>query len=185
MKKNLYATVLVLIFAPTLVQLLDQLLPMLGIYTTPGTLLGKLFSGGGWARRVLAMLTTLGFPPYANGSAVGPFHAGGTIALVLNALAVALAGRRLFLPANLGGNVLAPTFEKPQVVVAWVALVLLAIALVQKWVALPLVPALGDFIQLVTFEKVKGVAHLGGVLLAFTFWWTEIRNLARAVVQAG
>ena len=184
MKKNLYATVLVLIFAPTLVQLLDQLLPMLGIYTTPGLLLGKLFSGG-WGRHVLAMLTTLGFPPYANGSAVGPFHAGGTIALVLNALAVALAGRRLFLPAHLGGNVLAPTFEKPQVVVAWVALVLLAIALVQKWVALPLVPALGDFIQLVTFEKVRGVAHLGGVLLAFTFWWTEIRNLAKAVVQAG
>lgn len=181
MKKNIYGIVLVLIFVPTLIQALDQLLPMLGIYATPGALLGKLFSGG-----VLSVLSTLGFPPYANGSAIGPFHVGGgPVALALNIVAVLLAGRRLVLPTNAGGNILAPTFERPQEWVAWIALVLLLIALFQKTTGLPFVAQLDRFVYLITFDKVKGADHLGAILLAFTFWWTEVRNLARAVAQAG
>ena len=185
MKKQLYGLILILVFVPTLVQLLDQLLHLLGIYTTPGALLGKL-SGAGWlGNKILAMLTVLGFPPHANGTAVGPFHGGGgTLVLALNAVAVALAGRRLLLSPPLGGNVPAPTFEKAQTLLAWIALGLLVLALLQKTVGLPVAP-LDRVISQITFGKVHGADHLGAILLAFTFWWTEIRNLARAVAQAG
>ncbi|HVK99527.1 MAG TPA: hypothetical protein VM553_06945 [Dongiaceae bacterium] len=184
MKKNLYGLVLVLIFVPTLIQVLDQLLPTLGITTTPGALLGRLFRGDGWSRRLLGMLTTLGFPPFARGSAVGPIHAAiNNVTLVLNCLAVVLAGRRLLLPASAGGNVLPPTFEKPQLWVAGIAVVLLAIALLQRWMSVPGMKGLDEFVYLVTFDKVHGADQLGGILLAFAFWWTEIRNLVVALAK--
>lgn len=185
MNRSLYGVILALVFAPTLVQLLDQLLHLMGIYSTPGALLGKL-SGAGWlGRKLLAGLTVLGFPPHASGSAVGPFHVGGgALVLALNAVAVALAGRRLFLNPPWGGNVPAPTFENPQAVVAWIALGFLLLALLQKMAGLAIAP-LDRFILQISFGKVGGADHLGAILLAFSFWWTEIRNLGRAVAQAG
>lgn len=187
MKKNLYATVLILIFAPTLVQVLDQVLPLLGMHATPGALIGRLFrDGGAWGRELLQWLTLLGFPPYASGSALGPFQpGGGPWVLMLNGVAVLLAGRRLLLPPQWSGNVLAPTFEKNQQWVAAIALVLLLVALLDSLLRLSLVASLDRLIHQISFNRLNGAGHLGAVLLAFTFWWTELRNLGRALAQAG
>ena len=186
MKKTVYGVVLVLIFVPTLLQLLDQLLHLANLYATPGALLGQL-SGTGWlGRKILLVLTTLGFPPHGAGSATGPFHAGNGIhVLLLNALAVVLAARRLFLSPPWGANIPAPTFEKPQLILAWVALSALVLAIVQQTLSPPLLPELGRAIEQISFRRVHGLRHLGAILLAFTFWWTEIRTLARGLSQAG
>jgi hypothetical protein len=65
--------------------------------------------------------------------------------------------------------------------VALSALILLLIALIAVVLPLPFLGELESLIRLITFREVDSVGRLGAILLAVAFWWTELRNLLRAM----
>lgn len=180
MKAKTYWLLLILILLPTLIQVVDQIVLMAGIRFTPGSLL-KLLQGVDWLRWLARMLTVLGFPPSANGSAVAPLYAGvNHVTLGFNLFAVVLIIGRMVKSGKAG---LAPpdTFGTLEYAVALAALALLVIALVAVLLPLPFLRELESLIRLITFREVHSVARLGAILLAAAFWWTELRTLLKAL----
>ena len=180
MKAKSYWLLLILILLPTLIQVVDQILLMAGIRFTPGSLL-KLLQGVDWLRWLARMLTVLGFPPSANGSAVAPLYAGvNQVTLGFNLFAVVLIIGRMVKSGKAG---LAPpdTFGTLEYAVALTALILLLTALIAVVLPLPFLGELESLIRLITFREVHSVGRLGAILLAVAFWWTELRNLLRAM----